>query len=91
MERIFLIVYLLVINFVAFIFYAVDKRRARRQQYRISEATLISLVSLGGGFGALAGIWLLRHKTRHKKFTIGVPAIMMAQVAFVLWLMADPY
>ncbi|MCQ2289413.1 MAG: DUF1294 domain-containing protein [Muribaculaceae bacterium] len=68
-----------------------DKRRARRQQYRISEATLISLVSLGGGFGALAGIWLLHHKTRHKKFTIGVPAIMMAQVAFVLWLMADPY
>ncbi|MBQ7690357.1 MAG: DUF1294 domain-containing protein [Muribaculaceae bacterium] len=70
-----------------FIFYAVDKRRARHYQSRIPEVTLLLLAVVGGSVGALLAIWLLRHKTRHTQFTWGVPGILIVQLV-LLWLIS---
>ena len=76
------LVYPTVVNIVTFITYGVDKWQATREGWRISEATLLWLVVAGGGFGALAAVWLFRHKTKHVKFTLGIPSIMITE--FVL-------
>lgn len=76
------IIYLIVVNIVAFIVYAFDKYQAQNDRWRISEATLLWMTVAGGGIGSLAGMYIWRHKTKHKMFTIGVPLIMFAE--FVL-------
>lgn len=80
--------YLVLINGIAFVLFGVDKRRARRQQWRIPEATLLGFAALGGSIGALLGMRLFHHKTRHPKFFVGVPVILGLQIALaiVLWL-----
>lgn len=77
----FLYIYLLVINVVAFCFYGLDKWKAKHNRWRISEATLILSAVIGGSLGAFCGINLFRHKTKHKKFMIGVPVILVIQIA----------
>ena len=79
-------VYLLEINVVALILCAVDKIRARTGKWRVPEGTLLLSAALGGAAGLLLTMLLLRHKTKHKKFILGVPAILLAQVALVLLL-----
>lgn len=79
-------IYLEAINIVAFILMGIDKRRARRGQWRIPEAVLILSALLGGGIGALAGMFLFRHKTRKAKFTVGIPAILVMEILFFLCL-----
>lgn len=79
-------IYLLEINTVAFILSAIDKVCARKDAWRVPEATLLLSAALGGSVGSLLGMLLLRHKTRHKKFTFGVPVILFAQVALVYFL-----
>lgn len=91
MVRLLLVCYLVIINVITFVVFVIDKIRARGRQTRVPESTLLSLAVAGGGVGALLAMWTVRHKTRHSKFTIGVPAIMLAQVAIVLWWMAEPY
>ncbi len=86
-----LLIYLVVLSVITFVVYGIDKLRARRHKYRIPESTLLLLAVFGGSVGALLGIYGFRHKTRHKKFTIGVPAILFAQVAVALWMYSDPY
>ena len=73
-------------NFITFAVYAADKRKARKHRHRISEKTLLLLAACGGSVGALTAMYTLRHKTLHKKFTIGVPAILIAQAALVFFL-----
>lgn len=75
-----LIGYILIINLIAFIMYGLDKRKAKKGQWRTPEATLIGVAVVGGSIGALWGMKHFRHKTKHKKFTIGVPAILMVQI-----------
>lgn len=75
-----LITYLLFINLVGFFIMLVDKRRAIKHQWRISEKALISLSIIGGSIGMLCGMQTFRHKTKHKKFTIGVPIILALQI-----------
>lgn len=79
--------YLLIINLLTLLFYGVDKRRARRGSWRISEKTLFVLPLLGGSVGALLGMRLFRHKTRHWYFRWGIPAILILQLlaAAALW------
>ena len=72
--------YLAVINAVTLLAYADDKRRAVRKQWRIRERTLL-LAAAGGSIGALIGIFCLRHKSRHRAFTLGVPATLAVQLA----------
>lgn len=80
-----LLLYFLVINLAAFIMYGIDKRKAIKKKWRIPENMLIGIVLIGGGIGAELGMHIFRHKTRHKKFTIGVPAIVVIQaVIFIL-------
>ena len=79
-------VYLLEINVVALILCAVDKIRARTGKWRVPEGTLLLSAALGGAAGLLLTMLLLRHKTKHKKFILGVPAILLAQVALLLLL-----
>lgn len=78
-----LTIYLLLVNAVAFLAFGEDKRRAKRREWRIPEATLMGLAAAGGSLGALAGMRFFHHKTRHRKFTAGVSALLIAQIALL--------
>lgn len=83
-----LILYLLLINAAAFLLMLIDKWKAKKNLWRISEATLMSTAILGGGVGALLGMYTVRHKTRHLKFTLGIPLILAVQIGICLFLFA---
>ncbi|MGM9605022.1 MAG: DUF1294 domain-containing protein [Faecousia sp.] len=72
--------YLLTINAVGLLIMLADKRRARKNLWRIPEATLLTVAILGGSVGCLAGMRLFRHKTRKPKFYIGIPVILVIQL-----------
>lgn len=76
-----LLTYLTIINAVGFSFMLVDKRRAQKKRWRIPEATLMGIAAIGGSVGALAGMYLFRHKTKHPRFTIGIPLILAVQLS----------
>ena len=78
--------YLLAINAVTFILYGIDKYKAKKNQWRISEATLLTMAAIGGSIGAWAGMRLWHHKTMHKKFKYGIPLIIILQIAFLVYL-----
>lgn len=79
--------YLLLINAAAFILMLVDKQKAKKKQWRIPEATLMGVAALGGSIGALAGMYTFRHKTKHPKFTVGIPLILFLQIAIVVFIL----
>lgn len=81
----FLIGYLVLINLVAIVLMYIDKQKAKKHQWRISEDTLIGVSLIGGGIGALWGIHVFRHKTKHAKFTIGIPIILAVQALLLLY------
>ena len=72
--------YLVIMNLAAFIAMGVDKSKAKRGAWRIPEKTLFLLSFLGGSIGSLAGMYTFRHKTRHMKFVIGMPAILIVHL-----------
>ncbi len=74
------LLYFLAVNLAALFLYGLDKRRARKDAWRISEKTLLLTALLGGSVGALAGMRLFRHKTRKWYFRWGVPAILALQL-----------
>ena len=76
----FLLAYLVLINAGGFLLMLIDKQKARRGAWRIPEATLMGVAILGGSIGAIAGMRLFRHKTKHPKFYIGLPCILAAQI-----------
>ena len=78
--------YLLAINVVAFIMYGIDKYKAKKAKWRISEATLLLLAVVGGSIGAWMGMKVWHHKTMHKKFKYGIPAILLMQIALMAYL-----
>ena len=80
-------IYLLIINAIAFCLMLIDKYKARKNLWRIPEATLISTALLGGSIGALIGMYTVRHKTRNIKFTVGIPLILLAQIALAQFLL----
>ena len=83
--QIIIVTYLMLINLAAFIMYGMDKQKAVRHKWRIPERTLIGIAVFGGSLGALLGMKVFHHKTKHRKFTVGVPAIIAVQViVFVL-------
>lgn len=81
-----ILLYLIIINAAGFLLMLIDKQKARRGSWRIPEATLIWVAILGGSTGSLIGMYLFRHKTRHLKFVLGIPMILFAQLALVIWL-----
>ncbi len=82
-----ILIYLLIVNAVAFLLMLVDKQKAKRKLWRIPEATLLLSAAIGGSIGSLAGMYTFRHKTKHLKFTLGVPAILIAQIAAAILLL----
>ena len=78
--------YLLAVNIATFLLYGVDKYKAKKSKWRISEATLLTMAAIGGSIGAWAGMRLWHHKTMHKKFKYGIPVIIMMQIALVTYL-----
>ena len=81
-----LLVYLLIINALGLLVMLVDKYKAKKNLWRIPEATLMGIAIAGGSIGSLAGMYLVRHKTKHLKFTIGIPVILAVQIVlFILF------
>ena len=83
----FLLLYLLIVNAAGFLLMLVDKRKAQKKLWRIPESTLLLTAAIGGSIGSLAGMYPFRHKTRHLKFTLGVPAILILQLIAIWFLM----
>ena len=83
--------YLCAINLAAFLAMFSDKRRAKKNVWRIPEKTLFLLVILGGSVGGILGMYLFRHKTRHWYFKWGFPAILVAQILLILYLAGRYY
>lgn len=81
-----LIGYLLFINILACALMGADKHKARRNRRRIPEKTLFLIAFLGGSLGSLAGMYVFRHKTRHRHFVVGMPLILLLQLACSFWL-----
>ena len=81
-----LLVYLLIINAAGFILMLVDKIKAKKNLWRVPEATLFLVAAVGGSVGSILGMYTFRHKTRHLKFTLGIPAILICQIALAIWL-----
>lgn len=79
--------YLTLINFAAFAAMGIDKRKAREQVWRIPESSLFLLALLGGSIGAMIGMQYFRHKTKHILFTIGMPLILVMQIATIVYLL----
>ncbi len=75
--------YLCLINIITLIVYGIDKNRAKREKYRISEKTLIILAAVGGSIGAAAGMRIFHHKTKKPKFFIGIPVILILQIGLI--------
>lgn len=77
------LIYTAAINLITFFLYGIDKWKAKKSRWRIKEATLLGLAMLGGSIGAWFGMKVWHHKTQHKKFKYGIPAIIIAQIALI--------
>ena len=81
--------YLLAVNVATLFLYGIDKYKAKKGKWRISEATLLLIAVIGGSIGAWAGMRLWHHKTMHKKFKYGIPVIIILQVAIAVYLQTN--
>ena len=81
--------YLFAINIVSFFLYGIDKYKAKKNKWRISEASLLLMAVIGGSIGAWVGMRIWHHKTMHKKFKYGIPVIIIFQVALAVYLLTN--
>jgi len=82
-----LLIYLAVVNIVAFFVMGVDKRKAHKHKWRISERSIFILGIFGGGLGVLLGMNFFHHKTKHLKFTIGIPLVLLLNIVMFGYLL----
>ena len=82
-----ILLYLLIVNALGFLLMLVDKRKAQKNLWRIPESTLFLMAAIGGSIGSIAGMYKFRHKTKHWQFVIGMPAILILQLALVYLLL----
>lgn len=80
------LIYLILINAVGFLLMLSDKYKARKNQWRIPERVLLTVAFLGGSLGSILGMQLFRHKTRHLKFSLGLPAIFALQAILIIFM-----
>ena len=85
----FVLIYLLIVNAAGFLLMLTDKLKAKKNLWRIPESTLMTVALIGGSIGSLIGMYTVRHKTRHKKFTIGIPAILILQIALAAYFLTQ--
>ena len=80
------VLYLIVVNVIAFFLYGADKHKAKKGAWRISEKTLLLVAVIGGSIGAILGMHIFHHKTKHWYFRYGLPVILIVQVVLVVCL-----
>ena len=85
-----ILVYLAVINLISFAAMGVDKAKSRKRSWRIPESTLFVLALIGGSIGSIAGMHIFHHKTLHRYFLYGMPAILFIQILIVIILATSP-
>ena len=78
-----IVYYLIIINIVTFLVYGIDKLKAKKSLWRVRENSLLMLAILGGSIGAWLGMKVWHHKTLHKKFRYGIPAIIIIQLVII--------
>ena len=83
------LIYLLTVNALGFALMTVDKYQAKKNLWRTPESSLMTVALLGGSIGSLLGMYTVRHKTKHLKFTVGIPVILVLQIAAVIWILAE--
>ena len=83
----FIVCYLIAVNSIAFVLMGIDKKRAKQSAWRISEKALFLPAILGGSVVAILGMQIFRHKTKHWYFVIGMPLILVIQLAVAGWLL----
>ena len=81
-----MVIYLFIVNALGFVLMLADKRRARKKRWRIPEAILMGVAFLGGSLGSMMGMYLVRHKTRHSLFSVGLSLLLMAHVLIFMFL-----
>lgn len=79
-----LLVYLFIINALGFTLMLADKYKAKKNLWRIPEATLLGVAAIGGSLGCLGGMYAVRHKTKYLKFTLGIPVILAAHIIILV-------
>ena len=82
-------IYLIIMNALGLILMIVDKDLARKRKRRISEANLFTVAILGGSLGSLVGMYMVRHKTKHPKFTIGMPVILCVHILLIIFVLSQ--
>ena len=82
-----ILIYLVIMNLIAFLLMGADKRKANAKAWRIPETTLFLPAILGGSIGAIVGMHVFRHKTKHWYFKYGMPLILILQLvaAGAIW------
>ena len=81
-----IVIYLVVINILGFLIMGLDKWKAKNGKWRIPENTLLLFTILGRGIGTISGMYIFRHKTNKAKFTVGMPAILVLEIALFIYL-----
>jgi len=89
LEQIFtiknIVIYLISINLLGFMLMLFDKYKAKRSMYRTAEKTLLTVALIGGSIGSLIGMYTVRHKTKHARFTVGIPIMLVLQIALTVY------
>ena len=80
-----ILIYFLIINVIGFLAMGIDKLKAKKDWWRIPEGTLLMITILGGGIGSILGIYTFRHKTKKLKFTVGMPTILISEIALIIY------
>ena len=80
----YFLLYLLLINAAAFLLMLIDKVKAKKNLWRIPDATLFLVAAVGGSIGSLLGMYTFRHKTKHIKFIVGMPLILAAHIVIAI-------
>ena len=83
-----LILYLLIVNAIGFVLMLADKIKAKKNLWRIPEATLFFMAVIGGSIGSLLGMHTFRHKTKHIKFIVGMPLILAVQIIIAVLILS---
>ncbi len=86
-----ILIYVAIVNILGFAVMGIDKHRAEKQKWRIPEKTLFLFSLIGGSIGTWAGMYAFRHKTKHWYFVIGMPAILIAQIALIIYLKTNVF
>ena len=80
----YLLIYLVLVNALAFLLMLIDKIKAKKKMWRIPERVLLGVSAIGGSLGGLLGMQLFRHKTKHLQFAIGIPVMLVVHIVLLV-------